>query len=144
MMLVLLDTDVILDLFLDREPFADAAAILWRAHETEQLTAYVSAIMPVNIFYVARKLKGQEVAHQAVTELLAALPVSTVDHAVLQAALATDFKDFEDAVQHASALANGIETIITRNVSDYSAATLSVYTPDDFLRQFPLGDETEA
>ena len=65
---LLLDTDVILDLYLDREPFADAAAALWQAHEAGHITAYVSAITPINLFYVARKLKGFAIARQAVTE----------------------------------------------------------------------------
>ncbi len=140
-MQILLDTDVILDLFLDREPFAEAAAMLWQAHEQAYLTAYVSAITPVNLFYIARKFKGWDMAHQAVSELLAALPVCPVDHAVLQAGSASDFKDFEDAVQHASAAAGGIEAIVTRNIKDYQSASLPVYTPDEFLRQFPFSNE---
>jgi predicted nucleic acid-binding protein len=135
---VLLDTDVILDLYLDREPFADDAAALWGAHEAGHLTAYISAITPVNLFYVARKLKGRKMAGQAVTELLAALPVCPVDSAVLKAGLAAAFKDFEDAVQHASAVAVGLEGIITRNVADYQQASLPVYTPSDYLSQFPV------
>lgn len=104
---VLLDTDIILDLYLDREPFADAAATLWGAHEAGYLIAYVSAITPVNLFYVARRLKGREVARRAVSELLATLPVCAVGLVVLKTGLETGFKDFEDAVQHASAIAAG-------------------------------------
>lgn len=135
---VLLDTDVILDLYLDREPFADAAARLWKAHESGHLTAYMSAITPVNLFFVARRLKGYKIAQQAVGELPATLPVCAVDLVVLRAGLETGFKDFEDAVQHASAIAAGLEGIITRNVADYTQATLPVYTPSGFLSQFPL------
>jgi predicted nucleic acid-binding protein len=135
---LLLDTDVILDLYLDREPFVEAAAAIWSAHETGRLTAYVSAITPVNLFYVARKLKGQAVAHQAVLELLTALPVCPIDGIVLQAGVETSFKDFEDAVQHASAAAAGLDGIITRNVSDYQQATLPIFTPADFVNQFAL------
>ena len=61
-MQVLLDTNVILDLFLAREAFVDDAALLWQAHEQNRLTAYVSGITPVNLFYIGRKLKGGEVA----------------------------------------------------------------------------------
>jgi predicted nucleic acid-binding protein len=135
---ILLDTDVILDLYLDRDPFADDAAALWEAHEAGHLTAYVSAITPVNLFYVARKLKGRDVARQAVTELLATLPICAVDLAVLQSGLAIAFKDFEDAVQHASAAAAGLEGIVTRNVADYRQASLPIFTPADFLSQFSL------
>lgn len=67
-MRVLLDTDVILDLLLDRAPFADAAAALWLAHEREQLNAYIAAITPINLFYIdcaqaARRRNSQESNH---------------------------------------------------------------------------------
>jgi predicted nucleic acid-binding protein len=135
---ILLDTDVILDLYLDREPFAEASAAWWAAHEAGHLTAYVSAITPINLFYVARKFKGREIARQAVEELLAVLPVCAVNLAVLQDGLAIGFKDFEDAVQHASATTARLEGIVTRNVDDYKQATLPVFTPSDYLSQFPI------
>ncbi len=135
-MRVLLDTNVILDLFLDRAPFADAAATLWLAHEREQLSAYVAAITPVNLFYIALKLRDEKTARQAVVELLATLNVCTIDQGTLKSALSLPFRDYEDAVQHAAANAAGLEAIITRNVKDYSAATLPILTPEAFVQQY--------
>lgn len=135
-MRVLLDTNVILDLFLDRAPFADVAATLWLAHEREQLTAYVAAITPINLFYIARKLRDEETARKAVIELLAALYVCAIDQGMLSAALKLPFRDYEDAVQHAAATAEGLDAIITRNTKDFSAATLPVFTPSEFIRQY--------
>ena len=135
-MRVLLDTNVILDLFLDRAPFADAAATLWLAHEREQLSVYVAAITPVNLFYIARKLRDEKKAREAVVELLATLNVSAIDQGMLKSALSLPFRDYEDAVQHAAANAAGVEAIITRNVKDYSAATLQIFTPEEFIQQY--------
>lgn len=135
-MRILLDTNVILDLFLDRAPFADAAATLWSAHEREQLSAYVSAITPVNLFYIARKLRGEKAARQAIVELLATLNICTIDQGALNSALLLRFRDYEDAVQHAAASSAGLEAIITRNVKDYSATSLPIFTPDDFIQQY--------
>ena len=135
-MRVLLDTNVILDLFLDRAPFADAAATLWLAHEREQLSVYVAAITPVNLFYIARKLRDEKKAREAVVELLATLNVSAIDQGMLKSALSLPFRDYEDAVQHAAAKAAGVEAIITRNVKDYSAATLQIFTPEEFIQQY--------
>lgn len=135
-MRVLLDTDVILDLFLDRPPFADAAATLWLAHEREQLTAYVAAITPVNLFYIARKLRDENTARQAVVELLATLKVCAVDQGSLSSALSLPFRDYEDAVQHAAASAAGLEAIVTRNLRDFTAATLPILTPGEFIHQY--------
>ena len=135
MMRVLLDTDVILDVFLKREPFAEAAAELWRANEQGLYEGYVSAITPVNLFYVARKIKDATVAHAAVTELLVAFHVCPIDRLTLQSALALSFRDYEDAVQHASAAASQLDAIVTRDAQDYAQATLPILSPMDFLKQ---------
>lgn len=132
-MRVLLDTDVVLDLLLDRAGFAEHAAALWEAHEQGRLEAYVSAITPVNVFYIARKLKGMETARQAVIELLATLRVCPLDQVALEKALTLPFSDYEDAVQLASALANRLDALITRNLEDYKNATLLVFSPSEFL-----------
>ena len=136
-MRALLDTDVILDLLLDRAGFAEAAAALWEAGEQARLEGYISALTPVNVYYIARKLKGADTARQAVAELLAAWRVCLLDVMVLQSALALPLSDYEDAVQHASATANQLDAIITRNREDYRGATLPVYSPTDFLAQLP-------
>jgi predicted nucleic acid-binding protein len=61
---VLLDTNVVLDFLLDRVPFADAAAALWQANDVGEITAYVSAITPINVFYIARKLREGWTKHK--------------------------------------------------------------------------------
>ncbi|MCA9973227.1 MAG: PIN domain-containing protein [Anaerolineales bacterium] len=81
-MRVLLDTNVVLDLFLERVPFVEEAAAIWKAHEAGLLTAFVSAITPVNLFYIGRKLRGREVAARAVQELVMAVPIVPVNHLV--------------------------------------------------------------
>lgn len=136
-MRALLDTDVILDLFLNRQPFVIEAAAIWQANENRRFVGYVSAITPVNVFYIARKLKGVVVAQQAVIEIITALQVCPLDHAMMRAAMALPLKDYEDAVQHASAAANGLDAIITRNLADYAGANLPVLSPGDFLSRLP-------
>lgn len=132
-MRALLDTDVVLDLFLDRAEFAEAAAAIWEAIERGECEGYISALTPVNVFYVARKLKGITLARQAVAELLAALMICTLDEAALTIALGLPLADYEDAVQHASAQAADLDAIITRNLDDYQGATLPVLSPTEFL-----------
>ena len=136
-MRVLFDTNVILDLFLDRAPFADDAAALWTAVTDGRIDGFVSAITPVNLFYIARRLRDRQSAFDSVKELLAVMSVSPVDHTVLQNALTLSFTDYEDAVQHASATSNGIATIVTRNVKDFSGSTVSIVTPSELLSQLP-------
>lgn len=134
-MRVLLDTDVVLDLLLDRAPFIDAASALWELNEQGRFEAYISAITPINVFYIARKIKSSDVARQAVNELLAAMRVCRLDHDIMQRALTLPFADYEDAVQHESAKASQLDAIVTRNIDDYRSATLPVLSPTDFLSQ---------
>jgi hypothetical protein len=134
-MRVLFDTDIVLDLVLDREPFVKAAAALFVLHEQERMDAYISGITLVKVFYLTRKFKGIESARQAVKELLATLSVCPLDQSVLEDARTLSFADYEDAVQHTSATASQLDAIITRNLDDYRNATLPVYSPTDFLNQ---------
>jgi predicted nucleic acid-binding protein len=101
-MRVLLDTDVVLDLLLDRPGFVEDAAAILEANEQGRVEAYISAITPVNVFYIARKLKGTETAWQAVAELLAAFRICPIDQASLQLAMSLPMTDYEDAVQRDS------------------------------------------
>ena len=134
-MLVLLDTNVVLDVVLAREPFALESAQIFKLHEQGKIDAYIAAITPINVFYVTRKLKGSKEAQRAVELILSSLSVCPVNHAVLRQAYELPFGDYEDAVQHASAIASRIDTIVTRDIKDYKNATLPVFSPADFLKK---------
>jgi len=135
-MRVLVDTDVILDMLLARPEFVKEAAAIWKAKADDKFEGYISAITPVNVFYIARKLKGADTAREAVGLLLAAWHVCPVNESVLKAALSLPFKDFEDAVQHAGGAALQIDFIVTRNVDDYKQAKISVLPPPHFWKSW--------
>ena len=132
MMRALLDTDVVLDLLLERQPFATEAERIWRANDAGEFDAYISAITPVNVFSIARRPRDAATARQAVSAALAGMRVCPVDRAVLQAALATPFADFEDAARHSAAIIGGLDAIIARNGADYAGAALPIFSPADF------------
>ena len=132
-MRVLFDTDVILDVLLDRPGFVEPATSLWEASEEGRFDAYISAMTPVNVFYIARKLKGAEAARKIAGELLMAFRLCPLDHATLQAALPLPLGDYEDAVQLATALAGQMDAIVTRNLKDYKNAAFPMFSPVEFL-----------
>lgn len=132
-MRALLDTDITLDFILRRDPFFATAKELLELNAQGPFAAYVSGVTPVNIFYIARKIIGDDNAKQAISDLLVAVDICPLSHAVLANALALPFSDYEDAVQHASAVASNLDVIITRNLGDYKNATLPVFAPTDFL-----------
>ena len=135
MIRVLLDTNVVLDFLLDRAPFADTAAALWQANDDGQIEAYISVITPVNVFYIARKLKGAATARQLVESLLFACRVCAPDRDALLSALALPVKDYEDAVQVVSAETEVLDALITRDPDDYKGVQLPVFSPAGFLEQ---------
>jgi predicted nucleic acid-binding protein len=132
---VLLDTNVALNFLLDRAPLADAAAALWQANDDGQIEAYISVVTPVNVFYIARKLKGAVTSRQLVESLLSACRVCAPDRDALLSALALRVKDYEDAVQVVSAQAELLDALITRDPDDYKGVQFPVFSPADFLAQ---------
>ena len=135
MIRALLDTNILLDVLLKREPFVKDAAALWQANKQGLFEGSISAITPVNVFYIARKIKDNATARKIVEELLIVFRVVPIDHLTLQSALALPLKDYEDSVQLASAVAGQLDAIVTRDIYDYAASTIPVFSPADFLSQ---------
>jgi predicted nucleic acid-binding protein len=135
MMRVLLDTNIFLDLFLERPEFVRAAEELWEANRQGRYEGYVSALTPPTIYYVGRRTKGDAAMRYALVGLLAKFRVCAVEHETLRAALALPLSDYEDSVQLASALASGLDAIVTRDREDFARASLLIYSPADFLKQ---------
>lgn len=128
-MRVLIDTNIILDFLLEREPFLQDAEILFAAISSGQIVGYVTATTLTDIFYIARRhTQSVELAKQAVEVALAILEVCPVNRAVLKIALTSAMPDFEDAVQVACTIDQGLDAIVTcdRNFVSTSISVLSV------------------
>src|SRR5260370_33976929 len=110
-MRTLLDTDVVLDVILAREPFAKDAAELLDLGEQGLVEPYVSAITPLNIFYIARKAKAVRDLRQAIQTLLETVGVCPIDKSILTSAFELRFVDYEDAVHRDTATAAAVEAI---------------------------------
>lgn len=132
-MKVLFDTNVVLDVLLDREPHAEVAAQLLSLVDTGRLDGVVCATTVTTIRYLASRAAGEASAKRYVGELLALFDVACVDRPVLLAAVGLDFSDFEDAVLHESALAVGATAIVTRNGKDFANASLPIFDPPEML-----------
>lgn len=130
-MRVLFDTNVVLDLLLDRPPWSATAAELLARVEGGSLDGYLGATTLTTIYYLATKTVGAEAARQHVGGLLALCQVAAVDRAVLAKALALGFGDFEDAVLHEAARSVGAEAIVTRDPRGFRKGKLLVLTPEE-------------
>lgn len=132
---LLLDTDVVLDFFLDRQPFAEDAARILALCEKKQLQVFVTSISISNVYYILRKLGSHSKVITHLKEFLTLVEVASVHKQVVLEALESDFKDFEDALQHFAAKSEpSIQLIITRNLKDYSKSSLAVMTPAAYLK----------
>ena len=134
---ILIDSDVILDLLLDRKPFCEDSLAIIYACEQKQLQGFVTPVIIANVYYIFR----QKASHVTVTEqlklLLNIISVLNMDQKQVLAALDSKFTDFEDALQYFSAIqSNKVDVIITRNTSDYKKSALPVFKPNEFLATF--------
>lgn len=132
---VLLDSDVLLDGLLNRLPFVVHSKELISLCENGKLKGFCTPVMIANIYYLLRKTAS----HQKVAEKLIALthiiPVVTIGANEVSDALHSGFKDFEDALQNFSAVhSESIDIIITRNIKDYKTSSLSICTPETYLK----------
>jgi len=128
------DTNVVLDVLLDREPFSSSAALLFSKVEGGELSGYLCATTITTIHYLIYKALGSRLAEKHVGELMSLFEIAPVNRAVLEGALRSRFPDFEDSVIHDAAIHAGAEALVTRNSNDFKQAKIPVYSPDELLR----------
>jgi predicted nucleic acid-binding protein len=132
-MKVLLDTNVVLDALLGREPFRIDADAIMEAIKDNRIEGHLTATTLTDIFYIARKQTGAAVAKQYVSDILATMQVCTVNVDILQAAVASELSDLEDAVQLACALAYNVDAIVTRNFAGFVDSPVPIKSPGELL-----------
>lgn len=136
-MKVFIDSNVILDVFLNRPLFVTDSLKILQLSETKKIKGLVSSATIADIFYIANKqLKNNEKVLNNIAELLTITNAVKVNKKCLQFALTLGWNDFEDAIQYAVASYAHAKVIITRNVKDFESASISVYTPKEFLTKF--------
>ena len=134
-MKVLIDTNVIVDVALEREPFyAESDRILTLAEEA-QIQGYVSASTFSDLYYIIRRDKGRDWTLEFLRQLATFCQVATVDNSVISIALTCNFKDFEDAIQYSTAVINRIDAIVTRNPRDFPVTTPRIVTPNQLIQE---------
>ena len=133
-MKVLFDTNVILDLMLDRVPFAEVSEHLVSSAESGVLTGCLGATTVTTIHYLTAKVLGSQRSLDEVRKLLVIFEIAPVNRLVLEKALDLGFSDFEDAVLHEAARQVGAEAIVTRNQEDFASSEIPVYSPEELAQ----------
>lgn len=132
-MKLFLDTNVVVDFVVCREPFAASAIQIFQLAENNDHQLYISDLSFVNVAYVIRKGLSYDLLYKTLGKLRSYLHVANVGSQAIDAALQLKSKDFEDAVQYYSAKQIAANCIITRNKKDFSFSDIPVWTPEEFL-----------
>lgn len=134
---VLIDSDVILDFFFDREPFSSDAAQILTLCESKKIVGWITPIILSNVYYLLCRNEKHSKVIEKLKLLVNILEISSVDKNTIEYALNSKFNDFEDAIQNFSAELNApIKAIITRNSKDYKHSRLAIFEPKDFIKLF--------
>lgn len=129
---VFVDTDVCIDLLSGRKPFNATAEILFSLADFGKIKIYVSALSFANIDYVLRSQYSTTYSRQIIGKFKTLVNVLPVNSKTIDLAVASDFNDFEDAIQYCCAIENNLTIIVTRNIKDYKKSVIKVLTPDTF------------
>lgn len=133
---VLIDADVILDFFFDREPFAAYATEIFVLCENNLIKGYTTPVIISNVYYLLKKIAKHDIIIDKLKQLLSIIEIAAVDKNVIIEALNSKFKDFEDALENFAAENNdAIKIILTRNIKDYQHSKLAVFSPEMYLKK---------
>jgi predicted nucleic acid-binding protein len=133
--MILLDTDVLLDVALDRAPHADASSDLLRLVERRGPMAFVAWHTLSNLYYLLRSSGGASRTRAFLRDLTAFVTVAPTGTDDFRMAESAPLADLEDAMQVAAARACGAQYIATRNVKDFVRSPVPVRTPAELLAE---------
>jgi len=128
---ILFDTNIILDVLLNREPFIKLSASIVSAVENKKIEGFLCATTITTLDYLISKETNRSKARVEIRKLLSLFKISEVNLKVLELSLNSQFKDFEDAVQYYSGEYCGVNGLVTRNTKDYKQTKLPIYTPSE-------------
>ncbi len=118
-MKILVDTNIVLDVMLKREPFYKSSLEILGLTKRDDVEEYVSASAITDIYYLAyRQLRDKEVVKKLMKKLLTVVSVASVSEQEIENALSLEWNDFEDSVQYSVAFLQEMEGIVTRNPND--------------------------
>jgi predicted nucleic acid-binding protein len=127
----LFDTNIILDVLLNRDSFVEQSANLVSLVEKKDIEGYLCATTITTLDYLISKVTNRDKARVEIQKLLNLFQIAEVNLTVLELSINSDFKDFEDAVQYFSGECSDVNGLVTRNTKDFKQAKLPIYTPDE-------------
>jgi predicted nucleic acid-binding protein len=137
-MRILLDTNIVLDLLLEREPFCKEAKDIFTMIESDKTSGFLCATSITTIYYLISKSVDKSKADDIIDKLLQLFNIADVNKNILIKSLKNNGKDFEDSVIYTSAEYFNIDVIITRDKKGFKQSNIKVLKPNDFLKEYKL------
>ena len=133
-MRLMIDTNIILDVFLERESFYEQSKDILTMCENKDIYGFVSASTATDIFYLVRKaLNSTDEAYKALGNILNIVKVLTVTNDDVNEAFVCHAKDFEDCLLATCAKSNKCDGIVTRNKKDFITFGITLYSPEEII-----------
>ena len=130
---VFVDSDIVLDLLGARQPHYNFAAELFSLADESSVKLFVSSLSFANVNYILSKQYSADQARKKLLKFKTLVSVLAVNDKIIELGLASDFRDFEDAIQYYTASENGLNTLLTRNLRDFRKAEITVLTAEQYL-----------
>ena len=136
--ILFLDTNVVVDLLGEREPFYDSVAKIATLADRGKIQLIVSALTYSTVFYLLSKFEDKEVVKEKMRMFKVIAEISDLTDKVVNKGLASKFRDFEDSLQYYCAVGADCNILITRNGKDFKESELPVFTPDEYLNSLKV------
>lgn len=130
---IFLDSDVILDVVLNRTEFSESVK-LFDLIVNNDIKAYTSAFSITNIYYLSRRKFPHQKSLNIIEDILEIIELLDTNKNLIESAMHSNFSDFEDALQYHTAHKNDLKVLITRNIKDYKHSSISILTPKEYLK----------
>lgn len=130
---IFLDTNIVIDFLGERDDFYLSSAKILTLADKKIIKVYTSPTTIANTFYILSKTENQKKVLEKLRKFKLVCNISTMNDEVIEKAINSNFKDFEDSMQYFSAIATNCEIIITRNEKDFKNALIPVLNPESYL-----------
>ena len=136
-MRVLIDTNILLDVLMQREPFFESSKAVLTLCENRTVQGFVPASAVTDLFYITRKALGSvEDTYKVIDSILNLVRVLTVTNEDVLNAFQVRARDFEDCLMATCAKSNQCDGIVTRNKKDFLNFGIALYSPEELLEKY--------
>jgi len=131
---IFLDTNIVIDFLGERNPFYESVAKILTLADNKKIKIFTSPTTISTSYYILAKFESNNVALEKIKKFKLLCDISIMNNEVIDKAISSNFKDFEDAMQYFSAIATNCDLIITRNEKDFKSALIPILNCESYLQ----------